>query len=152
MSNNNDDQQQQQQQQRQHYDGFATMYMRMPMSTSSLTIQGHCSVDDRRVTLRFAFTGIEFDLPSAPGSTTTAAADDEDSAGARGGGGGGGGGGGYEFVIRSRKGRDMTVTVSRLDELGGAYVGYGREDGDEHAVLTFVFYAPDSPLSRLPTI
>jgi len=145
MSNNNHDQQpQQQQQQQQHYDGFATMYMRMPMSTSSLPIQGHCSVDDRRVTLRFPFTGIEFDLPSAPGST---AAEEEDSAGAR-----GGGGGGYEFVIRSRKGRDMTVTVSRLDDLGGAYVGYGREDGDEHAVLTFVFYAPDSPLSRLPTI
>ena len=122
--------QQQQQQQQQHYDGFATMYMRMPMSTSSLPVQGHCSVDERRVTLRFPFTGIEFDLPGAPSEQTADV---------------------FDFLIRSRHGRDMTVTVSRLDDLG-AYVGYGREDGDEHAVLTFVFYVPDSPLSRLPRI
>jgi len=115
---------------KEHYQGFATMYMRMPMSASSLPIQGHCSVDDRRVTLRFPFTGIEFDLPGAPSEQTAAV---------------------FDFLIRSQKGRDMTVTVSRLDELC-AYVGYGREDGDEHAVLTFVFYSPDSPLSRLPTI
>jgi len=45
----------------------------------------------------------------------------------------------------------MTVTISRLDDLG-AYIGYGRQEGDDHAVLTFVFYRPDSPLSRLPRI
>jgi hypothetical protein len=48
------------------YDGFATMYMRMPMSTSALPIQGQCLVEDRRITLRFPFTGIEFELPSPP--------------------------------------------------------------------------------------
>ena len=46
--------------------GFATMYMRMPMSTSSLPIAGECTVDDKRITLKFPFTGIEFELPSAP--------------------------------------------------------------------------------------
>ena len=114
----------------QHYVGFATMHMRMPMSSSSLPIQGHCSVDNRRVTLRFPFTGIEFDLPSVPSDQPATDVD---------------------FLIRSQKGRDMTVTVSRLDDLN-AYIGYGREDGDEQAVLTFVFYSPDSPLSRLPVI
>jgi len=57
----------------------------------------------------------------------------------------------FDFLIRSQKGRDMTVTISRLDDLG-AYIGYGRQEGDDHAVLTFVFYRPDSPLSRLPRI
>jgi len=118
------------QRQQQQYQGFATMHMRMPMSTSSLPIQGHCSVDERRVTLRFPFTGIEFDLPTAPSDQTAAE---------------------LEFLIRSQKGRDMTVTISRLDDLN-AYIGYGKEDGDERAVLTFVFYTADSPLSRLPII
>jgi len=113
------------------FHGFATMYMRMPMSSSSLPIQGSCTVEERRVTLRFPFTGIEFDLPSVP-SAQSVASD-------------------FDFLIRSEKGRDMTVTVSRLEELD-AYVGYGREEGEEHAVLTFVFYALDSPLSRLPRI
>jgi len=115
---------------KQQYQGFATMHMRMPMSSSSLPVQGQCSVDNRRVTLRFPFSGIEFDLPSAPDDQTPAD---------------------FDFVIRSQKGRDMTVTINRLDDLN-AYTGYGREDGEEHAVLTFVFYKPDSPLSRLPTI
>ena len=115
---------------KEQYHGFATMHMRMPMSSSSLPIQGHCSVDNRRVTLKFPFTGIEFDLPSVPSDQT--ATD-------------------FDFLIRSQKGRDMTVTISRLEDLS-AYIGYGREDGDEHAVLTFVFYSPDSPLSRLPKL
>ena len=47
-------------------EGFATMYMRMPMSSSTLPIHGRCSVDDQKVTLKFPFTGIEFELPSNP--------------------------------------------------------------------------------------
>ena len=47
-------------------EGFATMYMRMPMSSSTLPIQGKCSVDDKTVNLKFPFTGIEFELPSSP--------------------------------------------------------------------------------------
>ena len=81
---------------KEQYEGFATMHMRMPMSSSSLPIQGHCSVENRRVSLRFPFTGIEFDLPSAPSEQTAAV---------------------FDFVIRSQKGRDMTVTVSRLEDL-----------------------------------
>ena len=47
-------------------DGFATIYMRMPMSSSTLPIQGSCSVDDKTVRLKFPITNIEFDLPSSP--------------------------------------------------------------------------------------
>ena len=47
-------------------EGFATMYMRMPMSSSTLPIQGKCTVDDKTVSLKFPFTGIEFELPSSP--------------------------------------------------------------------------------------
>lgn len=48
------------------FEGQATMYMRMPMSNSNLPIAGTCKVEDKRVTLKFPFTGIEFDLPQSP--------------------------------------------------------------------------------------
>ena len=47
-------------------EGFATMHTRMPMSNSTLPINGRCSVDDEKVTLTFPFTGIEFKLPKEP--------------------------------------------------------------------------------------
>lgn len=99
------------------------------MSSSSLPIQGQCVVDNKRVTLKFPFTGIEFDLPTSPSEQPTD----------------------FDFVIRSQKGKDMTVTIGQLPDLK-AFVGYGREDGEESAVLTFVFFASDSPLSKLPRI
>src|SRR6218665_541593 len=107
------------------YGGFATMYMRMPMSTSTLPVQGSCSVDERRIVLKFPFTVIEFDLPSIP--------DEED----------------IEFIIRSSRGSDMTMTISHLPELK-AYAGVGREGDDSVPVLSFYFFPPDSPLSLLP--
>lgn len=99
------------------------------MSSSSLPIQGQCVVDNKRVTLKFPFTGIEFDLPTAPAEQTSD----------------------FDFIIRSQKGKDMTVTIGGLPDLK-AFVGYGREDGEEAAVLTFVFFKPDSPLAKLPRI
>ena len=100
----------------------------MPMSSSSLPIQGQCIVDNKRVTLKFPFTGIEFDLPAAPGHSSND----------------------FDFVIRSQKGKDMTVTICELPELK-AFAGFGREDGEESAVLTFVFFDPEiSPLEKLP--
>ena len=111
------------------YVGFATMYMRMPMSTSTLPIQGTCVVADRRITLKFPFTGIEFDLPAEPRDQTTD----------------------FDFVIRNTRGSDMTVTISNLPELK-AHTGVGREDDENAAVLTFFFFPPDSPLSKLPKL
>jgi len=124
------------------YRGFATMYLRMPMSSSTLPVQGQCTVDDRRVTLKFPFTGIEFDLPGQPRENRNE----------------------YDFTIRSAKG-DMTMTIGYVSELraftgtgrmdvGGAGGGGGgdRDDHDDTPVLTFCFYAADSPLNRLPTL
>jgi hypothetical protein len=114
------------------YHGFATMYMRMPMSSSTLPIQGQCTVEDRRITLKFPFTGIEFDLPGPPREKRND----------------------YDFTIRSQRG-DMTMTIGFIEELK-AFTGTGRmesgTEADEPPVLTFCFFAPESPLSRLPKI
>ena len=40
------------------------MYMRMPLSSSQLPIEGKCHVEDDKLMLKFPFTGIEFELPS----------------------------------------------------------------------------------------
>jgi len=113
------------------YHGFATMYLRMPMSSSTLPVQGQCAVDDRRVTLKFPFTGIEFDLPGQPRENRNE----------------------YDFTIRSAKG-DMTMTIGYVSELK-AFTGTGRMDigdQDETPVLTFCFFSEDSPLNRLPRL
>ena len=47
-------------------EGEATMFMRVPLSSSTLPIAGRCTVEDNKVTLRFPYTGIEFELPSSP--------------------------------------------------------------------------------------
>ena len=118
------------------FDGFATMYMRMPMSTSSLPIQGQCTVDDCRITLKFPFTGIEFELPSSPAAvlhgTLTSVPD-------------------LDFKIRGARG-DLLVSITFVPELS-AFTGIGRQDDDaDLPVLSFCFFAPDSPLSRIPRI
>jgi len=118
------------------FDGFATMYMRMPMSTSSLPIQGQCTVEDRRITLKFPFTGIEFELPSSPAAvihgTETSVPD-------------------LDFKIRGARG-ELLVSIAFVAELR-AFTGLGRQYDDvDLPVLSFCFFAPDSPLSRLPLI
>jgi hypothetical protein len=111
------------------FHGFATMYMRMPMSSSTLPIQGQCTVEDKRITLKFPFTGIEFELPSSPRENRND----------------------FDFTIRSARG-DMTMTIGYVTELK-AFTGIGRlTEDDDVPVLTFCFYPPDSPLSRLPRL
>ena len=110
------------------YDGYATMFMRMPMSTQALPIQGSCLVDDKRVTLKFPFTGIEFDLPSKPQEGRNE----------------------FDFKIRGARG-DMTMTIGYISELK-AFTGCGRPDEEDNPVLTFVFYPSDSPMSKLPKL
>lgn len=107
------------------------------MSTSSLPIQGQCTVDDRRITLKFPFTGIEFELPSSPAAVIygceTSVPD-------------------LDFKIRGARG-DLLVSIAFVAELR-AFTGLGRQDDDDAdlPVLSFCFFAPDSPLSRLPRI
>lgn len=107
-------------------EGFATMYMRMPMSLSTLPIQGTCTVNDKKVTLKFPFTGIEFDLPSAPKE----------------------GRNDFDFKIRGARG-DMTLTIGYVAELN-CFTGTGKQEEDDSPVLSFVFFSPDSPMSKLP--
>ena len=102
------------------------MYMRMPMSSSSLPIQGTCNVDDKRVTLKFPFTGIEFELPKAPKS------DQND----------------FDFKIRGARG-DMTLTIGYNKDLS-CFHGVGRQEEDDSPVISFVFYKESSPMSKLP--
>lgn len=108
-------------------EGFATMYMQMPMSSSSLPIQGACTVDKKRVSLKFPFTGIEFELPSDPKE----------------------GRNDFDFKIRGARG-DMTMTIGYIEELK-CFSGSGRQEEDEKPVLTFVFFPPDSPMRHLPS-
>ena len=107
------------------YEGFATMYMRMPMSTSTLPIQGSCTVEDKRITLKFPFTGIEFDLPSAPQE----------------------GRNDFDFKIRGARG-DMTMTIGYVQELR-AFTGTGKQEEEDTPVLTFTFFPSDSPMAKL---
>jgi hypothetical protein len=101
----------------------------MPMSASTLPVQGQCIVEERRITLKFPFTGIEFDLPGPPRENRNE----------------------YDFTIRSSRG-DMTMTIGYVSELK-AFTGVGRMvPDDETPVLTFCFYNNDSPLNRLPKI
>jgi len=127
-----------------HFDGFATMYMRMPMSTSSLPIQGQCIVDDRRITLKFPFTGIEFELPDPPSTILhrqleRQAVGDKTPVPD------------FEFKIRGARG-DLTMTIGYVAELR-TFTGVGRqEDDSDLPVLSFCFYPPDSALALLPRI
>lgn len=109
-----------------HMEGFATMYMRMPMSTSALPIAGTVEVDDQRVTLKFPFTGIEFDLPASCKDTK---AD-------------------FDFKIRGARG-DMRLTVQYMRELL-CYSGLGRADEDDSPILQFCYYPKHSPMHKLP--
>ena len=107
-------------------EGFATMYMRMPMSTSSLPISGTVEVEEQRVTLKFPFTGIEFDLPVGCKDTK---AD-------------------FDFKIRGARG-DMRLTVTYMRELL-CYAGIGRSDEDDTPILSFCYYPKHSPMSKIP--
>lgn len=107
-------------------EGYATMYMRMPLTTSNLPVVGQCEVAGRHVTLQFPFTGIEFDLPSTP-------REDRND---------------YDFRIRGALG-DMAMTLKYLKDLQ-CFHGTGHLDEDNRPLLSFTFYSSSSPMSKLP--
>ncbi|CAD5116904.1 DgyrCDS5747 [Dimorphilus gyrociliatus] len=109
------------------YEGQATMYMRMPMSNSNLPIAGTCTVEDKRVALKFPFTGIEFDLPQSPKENRND----------------------FDFKIRGARG-DMTLTIGYISELK-CFTGKGVQEEDDTPVLTFTFWPSDSAMKKLPT-
>ena len=108
------------------YQGIAAMYMSMPMAAQALPILGSCSVDDKKIALRFPLSNVSFDLPEAPRE----------------------GGRDMEFQMSGPKG-DMKLKISYKADLQG-FVGQGQQDG--HNALTFVFYRPNSGLTNLASL
>lgn len=108
------------------YEGIATMYLSMPMAAQALPILGACSVNDKKISLRFPLTNVSFDLPEAPKE----------------------GGNDMDFKMAGPKG-DMNLKISYKADLRG-FVGQGQQDGGN--VLTFVFYKPDSALKHLQNL
>ena len=108
------------------YEGIATMYLSMPMAAQALPILGACTVQDKKISLRFPLTNVSFDLPQAPQEGTQA----------------------MEFKMAGPKG-DMTLKIAFKSDFGG-FVGQGQQDGQN--VLTFVFYKAGSPLANLKSL
>ena len=105
-------------------EGSATMYMRIPMSTSTLPVQGKCSVSGKVACLRFPFTGIEFELPDVPSP-----------------------GNNFNFRIRGARG-DLVMSIDYIPDLD-CYSGVGKE-GDDNIVIRFSFWGSSSPMTKLP--
>ena len=110
------------------FQGYATMFLRMPMSTSTLPVEGRCAVEDKKVTLKFPFTGIEFDLPGSPGEK----------------------GSDFDFKIRGARG-DMRLAIT-YDEALGCYLGVGKQEEEDVPVLTFSFFPDSSPMLSLKKV
>jgi hypothetical protein len=108
------------------YEGIATMYMSMPMAAQSLPILGSCTVQDKKISLKFPLSSVSFDLPEAPQE----------------------GGKDVEFKMAGPRG-EMTLRISYKFDLR-AFVGQGVQDGQN--ALTFVFYKPDSALKHLKSL
>ncbi len=108
------------------YEGVATMYMTMPMASQALPLLGQCTVEDKKITLKFPLSNVSFDLPQAPvkGSND------------------------LEFKMAGPKG-EMVLSISWKADMG-AFVGQGKQDGS--TVLSFVFYEADSPLKHLKAL
>lgn len=108
-------------------EGFATMFMRMPMSSAALPVQGTCVVDGKKVKLNFPFTGIEFDLPSEPQK----------------------GRNDFDFKIRAATGGTLVITVGYIKDLE-CFTGEAKQEENDSLALTFNFAGKDSPFSKLP--
>jgi len=108
------------------YEGIATMYMTMPMAAQRLPLLGACSVQDKKISLRFPLSNVSFDLPEAPKV----------------------GGHDMEFKMSGATG-DMTLNISWKSDLN-AFIGTGKQGG--FSVLNFCFYPSNSPLCHLKAL
>lgn len=98
----------------------------MPMAAQSLPVLGQCTVQDKKINLKFPLSSVSFDLPEAPQET----------------------GRDLEFKMAGPRG-EMTLKISFKADLR-AFVGQGVQN-DQNA-LTFIFYKPDSPLKHLKSL
>jgi hypothetical protein len=108
------------------YEGIATMYLSMSMASQALPILGSCTVQDKKINLKFPLASVSFDLPEAPSET----------------------GKDLEFKMAGPRG-DMTLKISYKSDLG-AFMGLGVQNGQN--TLSFVFHKADSPLKHLKNL
>lgn len=98
------------------------MYMRMPLSSSQLPIEGKCHVDDDKLHLKFPFTGIEFELPKL---------EEKD----------------FDFSLHAARGK-MNIAIKYVEDLK-CYQGKGTLEEESEPSLSFIFFDDDSPLNKL---
>lgn len=108
------------------YEGIAVMYMNMPMCAQPLPIMGQCTVNEKKISLRFPLTNVSFDLPSAPTE----------------------GGADMDFKMAGPKG-DMTLRISYKADMSG-FLGSGVQDGSK--VISFAFSKPGTGLQNLKNL
>ena len=106
-----------------NYEGIATMYLSMPMAAQSLPILGSCTVQDKKISLRFPLSSVSFDLPEAPVPH----------------------GKDLEFKMAGPRG-ELTLKITYKSDLQ-AFLGKGVQENQN--TWTFIFYKPDSALSNL---
>ena len=106
-------------------DGFCTMYMRMPMTTTALPIQGKCQLTARKIYLKFPFTAIEFELPRMPEENSKE----------------------FDFRIRGSTG-DMVMNIKYNVELR-CFTGIGKQEDNETEIVRFCFFTERSPMASL---
>ena len=139
-------------------EGFSTLFMRIPMCTTVLPIQGQCQVRGRKVLLKFPFTGIEFELPSdlstgsetetpddppkcatsseIPSERQTGTDSDSDSE--------------LTFKIRATNG-DMLMTIHYVQDLQ-CFRGIGKSVEDGLPVVRFIVWNKESDMEKLKII
>ncbi len=108
------------------FDGVATVHMSMPMVGVSLPIYGQCTVEDKKVQLRFPLSSVTFDLPHAPAE------------------------GGSPMEVKMQGARGETTLRIQWQADMKAFKGQAIQDG--YAAYAFVFFRPDSPLKLLKTL
>ena len=108
------------------YEGIATMYLSMPMAAQALPVLGSCTVQEKKIALKFPLSNVSFDLPEAPRE----------------------GGQDMEFKMAGPKG-ELTLKISYKSDLNG-FLGSGMQD--KQKVITFVFYKEGSGLKHLKNL
>merc|ERR1712121_280416 len=96
------------------FEGIASIYMSMPMANQTLPLIGTCTVQDKKVSLKFPLSGVSFDLPQAPTE----------------------GGAEMEFKMTGARG-ELTLKIGYRSDIQ-AFFGKGIQDG--LVVMSFVFY------------
>jgi len=102
------------------------MYMSMPMAAQALPILGSCSVNDKKISLKFPLSSVSFEMPDAPYE----------------------GGKDMDFKMAGPRG-EMSLKIAYNTDLK-AFMGKGTQEGQN--VLTFVFSRSSNPIQALKAL